>query len=179
MRFLTYDGVPLWREARVLQATAQIVSVVVVVIFVFFVAGNVLDAADKRGFSLGFGFLEEEAGFPISESVIGYDESDSFRHAFTVGVLNTLKVALLGIVAATILGIIVGVARVSNNWLISKLANVYIEIFRNIPLLVQLFFWYFSVFLVLPTVQESIRWPELGRKRKVKKKQAKRKKKAR
>ena len=159
MRFLTYDGVPLWREARVLQATAQIVSVVVVVIVVFFVAGNVLDAADKRGFSLGFGFLEEEAGFPIAESVIGYHESDSFRHAFTVGVLNTLKVALLGIVAATILGIIVGVARVSNNWLISKLANVYIEIFRNIPLLVQLFFWYFSVFLVLPTVQESIRWP--------------------
>ena len=137
MRFLTYDGVPLWRDTRVLRATAQIVSVVMVVIVVFFVAGNVLDAADKRGFSLGFGFLDEEAGFPIAESVIEYHESDSFRYAFTVGVLNTLKVARL----------------------ISRLANVYIEICRNIPLLVQLFFWYFSVFLVLPTVQESIRWP--------------------
>ncbi|MDA0263625.1 MAG: ABC transporter permease subunit [Chloroflexi bacterium] len=159
MRFLTFDGVPIWRDARVIRATAQIVSVVIVVIVVFFVASNVLDAADKRGFSLGFDFLGQEAGFPIAESVIEYDESNSFRYAFTVGVLNTLKVALIGIVAATVLGIIIGVARVSSNWLINRLANVYIETFRNIPLLVQLFFWYFSVFLVLPTVQDSIRWP--------------------
>ena len=159
MRFLTYGGVPFWRDARVLRATAQIVSVVVVVFAVVFVVGNVLDAAEKRGFSLGFGFLEEEAGFLIAESVIGYDESDSFQYAFLVGVLNTLKVALLGIVIATTLGIIVGVARLSRNWLVGKLASIYIEVFRNIPLLVQLFFWYFGVFLLLPSVQESIEWP--------------------
>lgn len=159
MRFLTYGGVPLWRDARVLRATAQIISVLLVVFVVVFILGNVLDAADKRGLSLGFGFLEEEAGFLIPESVINYEESDSFRYAFIVGILNTLKVAILGIIAATTLGIIIGVARVSNNWLLSKIANVYIEIFRNIPLLIQLFFWYFSVFLLLPVVQESIKWP--------------------
>lgn len=159
MRFLTYRGVPLWRDARVLRATAQIVSVLIVVFAVVFVISNVLDAADKRGFSLGFDFLGQEAGFPIGETVIEYHESDSFQFAFLLGVLNTLKVALLGIVLATILGILVGVARISSNWLVSKLASVYIEIFRNIPLLVQLFFWYFGVFLLLPTVQESFEWP--------------------
>ncbi|NQW23009.1 MAG: ABC transporter permease subunit [SAR202 cluster bacterium] len=159
MRFFTYDGVPLWRDARVLRATAQIVSVVIVVSALFFVIGNVLDAADKRGFSLGFGFLKEEAGFLIPESVIDYGAEDSFQHAFLVGVLNTLKVAVLGIVLATTLGIIIGIARISSNWLVSKIANVYIETFRNIPLLIQLFFWYFGVFLLLPPVQESIRWP--------------------
>lgn len=159
MRFLTYNGVPLWRDARVLRATAQIVSVIIVVFAVLFVIGNVLDAADKRGFSLGFDFLQEESGFVISESVIDYDGSDTFQRAFLAGVLNTLKVALLGIVVAIILGIIVGVARISTNWLVSRIANVYIEIFRNVPLLIQLFFWYFGVFLLLPSVQESIRWP--------------------
>ncbi len=159
MRLLTYNGVPLWRDARVLRATAQIVSVIIVVFAVLFVIGNVLDAAEKRGFSLGFDFLQEESGFVISESVIDYDGSDTFQRAFLAGVLNTLKVALLGIVVAIILGITVGVARISTNWLVSRIANVYIEIFRNVPLLIQLFFWYFGVFLLLPSVQESIRWP--------------------
>ncbi len=159
MRLLTYHGIPLWRDARVLRAAAQIISVILVVSAVVFVLGNVFDAADKRGFALGFDFLGEDAGFPISESVIDYDESDSFQFAFLAGVLNTIKVALLGIVIATVLGIIVGVARLSSNWLVSKIAGIYVEIFRNIPLLIQLYFWYFGVFLLLPPVQESIKWP--------------------
>lgn len=159
MRFLTYRGIPLWRDARVLRAVAQIVSVIVVVSVVVYLVSNVLDAADKRGLGLGYGFLQQEAGFPIAESVIKYEESDSFQYAFLVGILNTLKVALLGIVLATILGVIVGVARLSTNWLVSKIASIYIEIFRNIPLLIQLFFWYFGVLLLLPVVQDSIRGP--------------------
>lgn len=159
-RLLTFRGVPLWRDVRVLQAVSQIVSVIVVVSFLVFFIVNVRDAADRRGLSLlGFDFLSQEAGFPIAESVIEYEESDSFRYAFVVGILNTLKVALIGIVLATILGVVVGVARLSSNWLVSKIVGTYIEIIRNIPLLVQLFFWYFAVFLTLPLVQDSIRWP--------------------
>ena len=159
MRLLTYRGVPIWRDVRVLRWAAQIISVIVVLSFLFFAVSNVLDAADKRGLALGFGFLEEEAGFPIAESVVDYEESDSFRYAFLMGILNTIKVALLGIVLATALGVIVGVARLSTNWLLRQIAGVYVETFRNIPLLVQLFFWYFGVFLLLPTVRESIHWP--------------------
>ncbi len=159
MGWLTYHGIPVWRDVRVLRAAAQIVSAILVVSLLVFFVGNVLDAADKRGLSLGFGFLSEEAGFPMAESVIEYRESDSFQYAFLAGILNTLKVALLGIVLATVLGFLVGVARLSSNWLVNKISSVYIEIFRNIPLLVQLFFWYFGVFLLLPPVRESIQWP--------------------
>jgi len=159
MRLLTYRGVPVWREVRVLRWAAQMVSVVVVLVFLYLAVSNVLDAADERGLALGFGFLEEEAGFPIAESVVEYEESDSFRYAFVIGILNTIKVALLGIVLATVAGVILGVARLSGNWLLRQIAGVYVETFRNIPLLVQLFFWYFGVFLLLPRVQESIHLP--------------------
>ena len=158
-RRLTYRGIPLWRDVRVLQATGQLVSVVLVVsVLVFFVA-NLISAADQRGFSLGFDFLGQEAGFPIGESVIEYEESDTFLYAFWVGIANTLKAALLGVFLATVLGVLVGLARLSPNWLIRNLAGVYVQTFRNIPLLVQLFFWYFAVFQALPKIQEAVRLP--------------------
>ena len=159
MPLLWRSDIPLWRDVRVLRATAQIVSVIIVVSIVVFAVSNVLNAANDRNLALGFGFLSEEAGFPIAESVVEYDEANSFRYAFYVGILNTLKVALLGIVAATLLGVVLGVARLSTNWLVSKAASLYIEIFRNIPLLIQLFFWYFGVFLLLPAVGDAIEWP--------------------
>lgn len=156
---LTYQGVPLWRDVRVLRAVTQIVSAVVVITLVVFFVRNVLGSAERRGLALGFDFLNEAAGFPIAESVIPYHESDSFQFAFWIGILNTLKVALVGILLATVLGTILGVSRISSNWLISKIASTYIEIIRNVPLLIQLFFWYFAVFQKLPRVQESIPWP--------------------
>ncbi len=158
-RLLSFGGIPLWRDVRVLRALAQIVSAIIVVSAVVFVVTQVLAAANERGFALGFDFLDEEAGFPIAESVIAYEESDTFLYAFGVGILNTLKVALLGVVLATLLGTFLGICRVSTNWLVGRLAAVYVETFRNIPLLVQLFFWYFGVFQLLPRVQESIEWP--------------------
>ena len=158
-RLLTYRGVPLWRDARIIQGVAQVASAIIVVSFVVFFIGNVLEAANRRGLALGFDYLSQEAGFPIAESVIEYHESDSFLYAFLVGVLNTLKVALIGIVLATGLGIVVGVARLSSNWLVRRIAGAYVETFRNVPLLIQLFFWYFGVFQLLPLVQNSIRWP--------------------
>ena len=156
---LTYRGIPLWRDVRVLQAIGQLVSVVFVVSLLVFFVANLLSAADERGLSLGFDFLGQEAGFPIGESVIDYDPGDSFLHAFAVGIINTLKAAVLGVLLATVLGIVVGLARLSSNWLVRNLAGVYIQIIRNVPLLVQLFFWYFAVFQALPLVQQAIRLP--------------------
>ena len=152
----SYDGVPLWRDDRVLKGVAQAISAIIVLGFLYFFISNVLSAADSRGLSLGFDFLEQAAGFPIGESIIiDYDPSMSFLQAFAVGLLNTLKVALIGIVLATILGILVGVARLSTNWLVRNIANVYVETFRNVPLLVTLFFIFFGVFQQLPAVKDS------------------------
>ncbi len=158
-RVFSFGAIPFWRDVRVLRAITQIVSAVLVVSLVVFIVTQVLAAANERGFALGFDFLQEEAGFPIAESVIEYEESDSFLYAFGVGILNTLKVAILGVILATILGTCLGICGVSTNWLVSRIAVVYVEIFRNVPLLVQLFFWYFGVFQLLPQVAESIRWP--------------------
>ena len=155
----SFGTIPFWRDVRVLRALAQLVSAVLVVSLVVFIVTQVLAAASERGFSLGFDFLQEEAGFPIAESVIEYEESDSFLYAFGVGILNTLKVAVLGVILATLLGTVLGICGVSTNWLVSRIAVVYVEIFRNVPLLVQLFFWYFGVFQLLPQVADSIRWP--------------------
>ena len=159
MRLQNFGGIPFWREVRVLRAAVQVASAVVVIGLVYFFISNVLNAADERGLSLGFDFLDQEAGFPISDSVLPYDESKSFLYAFLAGVANTLKVALLGIVLATTLGIVIGVSRLSPNWLVRTISSVYIEIFRNVPLLVQLFFWLFGVLLLLPLVHDSIEWP--------------------
>lgn len=158
-RILTRRGVPLWRDVVVLQWVGQIISAIVIIGFLVFFVSNVLQAANARGLDLGYDFLDDAAGFALGESVLEFDPARSFGYAFVVGVLNTLKVALVGVVLATILGIIAALARLSSNWLVSKIASVYIEVIRNVPLLVQLFFWYFAIFQQLPPVQESIQLP--------------------
>ncbi|MFL2640004.1 MAG: amino acid ABC transporter permease [Dehalococcoidia bacterium] len=152
-------GIPLWRDTKVISWAAQLLSTVLVISLFVFLISNLLNAANNRGFSLGFDFIYQEAGFPISESVVNYTESDSFLHAFYVGILNTIRVAFIGIFFATILGTLLGIARVSTNWALKSLSLIYVEIFRNIPLLVQLFFWYFIVFQSLPKVQDAILLP--------------------
>ena len=112
-----------------------------------------------RGMSLSFAFLDNPAGFAVSQHLLPYQESDSYARVFVVGLLNTLLVSALAIVAATIIGTVVGVLRVSRNWLMRQLAAVYVELFRNVPLLLQLFFWYFAVLAVLPAPRAStLRW---------------------
>lgn len=152
-------AIPLWRDERVIKGVAQVISAVVVVGALVFFVGNVIRAANARGLGLGYDFLRDASGMPLGESVIPYDPSNSYAYAFLVGILNTIKAALLGIVLATILGTVTAVARLSSNWLVSKIASVYIEIIRNVPLLVQLFVWYFAVFQKLPPVRESIQLP--------------------
>lgn len=154
-----HSEIPFWRDERVLRTMAQIVSAVVVIGLLVLAIINIINAADERGLSLGFGFIQEAAGFPIGESDIPYDPSRSFLYAFLVGLLNTLKVAIVGIFFATILGTFVGIARLSTNWLVSRLALVYIEFHRNIPLLILLLLWYRGFFTRLPDVQDSIVLP--------------------
>lgn len=154
-----HSDIPFWRDERVLRTLAQIISAVVVIGLLILAVINILNAAEERGLSLGFEFIGEAAGFPIGESDIPYDPSKSFLYAFLAGLLNTLKVAIVGIFFATILGTLVGIARLSTNWLVSRLALVYIEFHRNIPLLILLLLWYRGFFTRLPDVQDSIILP--------------------
>jgi len=152
-------AIPFYRDERILSAAAQIASALLVVALLWWLGVNFLRAAEARNLSLSFDFLDRPAGFPISDPAIPYSTSDTFGYAFLVGVLNTLRVAVAGIVAATILGTLVALARLSSNWLLSKLALAFIEFHRNIPLLVLLFIWYFTVFRELPAVGDSVVFP--------------------
>ena len=116
---------------------------------------NAQDNMDTRGIEFGFGFLSKEASFDIQFSLIDYDGSHSYARAYLVGLLNTLLVAFIGIILATLLGIVIGVARLSPNYLIRKTASFYIEFFRNIPLLLQIFFWYYAALRALPTPEAA------------------------
>lgn len=128
--------------------------------FLLTIVGNVTTNLNARGISSGFGFLSQPAGFGISQSLIEYNETFSFGRTFFVGLLNTLLVSAMGIVAATILGVFVGISRISPNWLLRKISMVYIEILRNIPLLLQIFFWYYVVLQTLPRPRDSLSFGE-------------------
>jgi general L-amino acid transport system permease protein len=128
----------------------QIITVIAVVAMGWYLFDNTQTNLQHRGITSGFGFLENSAGFGIAQHLIPFTESDSYARVFLIGLLNTLLVTFIGVILATLLGFIVGVARLSNNWIINKLATVYVEVFRNIPPLLQILFWYFAVFLTLP-----------------------------
>ena len=151
--------VPFWRDIRVLAILSQLVVLVAVVAVGGYLLNNLVTAMDQKGFLPDLGFLGLTAGFEIAEKVIAYTPSDTYADALLVGLLNTLMVSLVGIVLATILGLLVGIARLSRNWLVSRLALGYVELFRNTPLLVQLFVLYFVVFLQMPPVRESLALP--------------------
>ena len=148
---------PLWRDERFLAILSQVVVVVLVVGLLYYFYHNMVTALrEQMGIAISFDFLDTTAGFDIGESLIPYERSNTYARAFMVGLLNTLQVAFLGIILATILGTVIGVMRLSTNWLVSRIALVYIEIFRNIPLLVLLIFWAQAVFLKLPRVREAV-----------------------
>ena len=151
-----HGAVPFWRDIRVLRIVAQLAVVLAVGIVVAWMVNNMLSAMNERRLGFGFSFLFRQAGFGISESPIPYTPQATYLTAFMVGLLNTLFVSFVGIILATILGIIVGVARLSPNWLVNKVAAGYVELIRNTPLLVQLLLLYFGVFLQLPGIADSL-----------------------
>ena len=117
---------------------------------------------DNRGIAFGFGFLSQEASFDIGFSLIDYDGSHSYARAFLVGLLNTLLVSVIGIFFATLIGVTVGIGRLSSNYLVSKFSEVYVEVFRNIPLLLQLFFWYFAALRALPLPEQAMNFNDIS-----------------
>ena len=154
LRGLTYEGIPLWRHTRIIQWVLQVVSGILVVVLVVWFFANISGAIQDRDIPHGFGFLSREYQTSIGQHFLPYESSDTFRYAFIVATTNTIIVSIVGVILATALGIFIGVSRMSGNWLVSKAALVYIEFFRNVPLLVQLFFW-FNIVLALPTIQEE------------------------
>ena len=149
-----------WNNPAVRSVFFQAVLLIAVIGFGSYIFSNTAANLENQGINTGFGFLETTAGFGIITYLIEYSETSSYGRAFFVSLINTLLVAFSGIVAATIIGVIVGVARLSKNWLISRLAMVYVEIFRNIPLLLQIFFWYGAILRPLPGPKNSINFAD-------------------
>ncbi|MCS6835239.1 MAG: ABC transporter permease subunit [Anaerolineae bacterium] len=148
------------RNTRVLGVLSQIIFVFVFLSLLSLLWSNISSTLAARNLTPGFAFLETRAGFNISESPSWYSAERTYREAFTVGVINTLRVVSVGLVLATVIGVLLGIALLANNWLIRTISKTYVEILRNTPLLVQLFFWYFVVILGLPS--EDIRLPAEG-----------------
>ena len=146
---------PRWNDPQIRSVVWQILFIGIVVALVGFLVHNTLVNLRRQNIASGFGFLDREAAFGIGESLIAYSPADTYARAFLVGLLNTLYVSALGIVLATVLGTVMGIARLSSNWLIRKLAQVYVETFRNIPLLLQLFFWWAMLRVSAPAPRQA------------------------
>ena len=142
-------------NAKIKKIIPQLITLSIVILIFGFFAFNAQVNMENRGIEFGFGFLSQESSFDVQFSLIEYDGSHSYARAYLVGLLNTLLVAFIGIIFSTILGVIIGIARLSSNYLIERTAAWYVEFFRNIPLLLQIFFWYFAALRALPLPQDS------------------------
>ncbi|MCR9087442.1 MAG: ABC transporter permease subunit [Rhodobacteraceae bacterium] len=147
---------PFWTRSRIRSALIQVGFVALLALLIQFLLANTMANLDRQGIASGFGFLENRAGFDIAIRFSPFERNDTYLQALWTAVANTVVLAVLGIGLASLIGLVIGLARVSPNWLISRLAAVYIEIFRNIPLLLQLFFWYFAILRPLPGPRQSI-----------------------
>ena len=147
---------PPWNDPRIRGIFYQVLFVAVIAALGAFLIHNTLINLRRQNIASGFGFLDREAAFGIGETLIAYSPADTYARAFLVGLLNTLYVSALGIVLATVLGTVIGIARLSSNWLIAKLAQVYVETFRNIPLLLQLFFWWAMLRVSAPAPRQAM-----------------------
>lgn len=148
---------PIWRDRRLVPIFYQIGFAIVIISIAYYLISNALSGLNQMGMKISFNFLRNTAGFTISESMIDFQPVDTYGRALLVGILNTLRIAFFGIILTSVIGLIIGIARLSNNWLVSRLAAAYIEIFRNTPLLVQIFIWFFAVFLPMPQIQQALK----------------------
>ncbi len=151
--------VPLFYDPRVRGIAYQLLVFIGLFAFVYWIIGNTAANLQRANIASGFGFLEGRAGFDIGDSLIEYSSDSTYGRALVVGFLNTLRVAFFGIITATIVGFLVGIGRLSKNWLINRICLIYVEVFRNIPPLLVIFFWYFGVLSVLPLPRDSIALP--------------------
>jgi general L-amino acid transport system permease protein len=152
-------AIPFWRDERILNILGQAAFVIGLVFFGSLIIQNMKAGLSAQGITIGYGFLNGISGFDISETLFSYSRTSTYWQAYLVGLLNTLSVSIVGVIASTILGVVLGVARLSTNFLINRLAAFYLELIRNLSLLVFLIFWYLAVFLKLPRIREAIIWP--------------------
>ena len=151
-----FDPASLIYDPKVRAIVFQIALIIGVVAFAWWIIGNTVENLRRANIASGFGFLSARAGFDVSQSLIPYSSDSTYGRAFLVGLLNTLLVAAIGIVLASIIGFLLGIARLSKNWIIGRLATVYVEVFRNVPVLLQLLFWYKAVLSVLPGPRQGV-----------------------
>ncbi len=150
-----------WYDRRTRAVLWQALAICAVLALGWFLFSNLFDNMARRGIASGFGFLDDTAGFGITMSLIPYSEVSSYGRAFLVGLLNTLLVSALGVAVATVIGFAIGIGRLSGNWLIARLATVYVETLRNIPLLLQIFFWYFAALSALPSPRSGLEFADI------------------
>jgi general L-amino acid transport system permease protein len=147
--------IKLLRDDRFWKIAGQAIALILVIVVAAILWDNLSANYAQLGIAFGFDFLNSQASFDIGEKVISYNPENSYRQAYLVGLVNSLRVMGIGLIIATIAGLTVGIARLSDNWLLRTLAGLYVEIIRNTPLLLQLFFWYFAVFISLPKLEEN------------------------
>ena len=150
------ETVPFLNDPAKRSLLYQIGVLIMVGLLGYYLLTNTLTNLEKQAIATGFGFLDKEASFEIGESLISYSAADKYSRALLVGVLNTLIVAFIGIVLTVILGTLIGIARLSSNWLVAKFSAVYIEVFQDIPILLQLFFWYAFFYEILPSPHQAL-----------------------
>jgi general L-amino acid transport system permease protein len=155
------EKVPFWLDPKKRAIFFQICSVCAVGLIAYYLVSNTIVNLQKQSIATGFGFLKKEASFEIGESLIPYSAADTYARALLVGALNTIKVSFVGIVITIILGTVIGVARLSTNWLVAKLSAVYIEVMQDLPVLLQLVFWYAVFYETLPPPSQALN-PGLG-----------------
>ncbi|MEE9447553.1 MAG: amino acid ABC transporter permease [Arenicellales bacterium] len=132
----------------------QVITIAVIAWFIWSIIANTASNMEAQGIHFGFDFLKTESGFSIIQSLIPYDETSTYGRVFFIGLINTLLIAFIGCILATFLGFLVGIGRLSSNWVINKISTIYVELFRNVPLLLQIFFWYHAVLKPLPGPRE-------------------------
>ena len=156
MKNTASEKVPFWLDPKKRAIFFQFITLCMVGLLAYYLTSNTIHNLKKQNIATGFGFLHKTSSFEIGESLISYSAASSYGRALIVGALNTLYVSSIGVIITIILGTIIGVARLSTNWLVSKLAAIYIEVFQDIPVLLQLFFWYSLFYTTLPTPRNAL-----------------------
>jgi general L-amino acid transport system permease protein len=150
------EKVPFWLDPKMRAIVYQIGTLCMVGLLAYYLVSNTLINLERQSIATGFGFLHKESSFEIGESLISYSAASTYGRALIVGALNTLLVSFIGIIITVILGTFIGIARLSTNWLVSKLAAIYIEFFQDIPVLLQLFFFYALFYEILPSPRQAL-----------------------
>jgi general L-amino acid transport system permease protein len=150
------EKVPFWLDPKKRAIFFQFITLCMVGLLAYYLTSNTIHNLKKQNIATGFGFVHKTSSFEIGESLISYSAASSYGRALIVGALNTLYVSSIGVIITIIMGAIIGVARLSTNWLVSKLAAIYIEVFQDIPVLLQLFFWYSLFYTTLPTPRNAL-----------------------